>query len=205
MVWLWPPVRTAPLPPLGGGRPVSVTCAQPDHDPQRLIRDIAVDADRGAFAALFIQFAPRVNAYLMRLGLDAAQAEEQVQEVMLTVWHKAAQYDPARASAAAWIFTIVRNLRIDAARRARLATRVQEAEVEPSAEPLADAVLAAANSSRRVRAAVAALPADVVQLAFFDDRPRADIERALSIPLGTVKSRLRLAMARLGRLLDDAQ
>lgn len=175
-------------------------------DPARLINAIATRGDRAAFAGLFSQFAPRLKAYLLRLGLDHATAEEHAQEVLLVVWHKAAQFDPARATAAAWIFTIARNLRIDAARRAQRSPPMADPADEPPPEPSADAILAAEDRSTRVRAALATLPveqADVIRLAFFDDRPHADIERVLGIPLGTVKSRLRLAMSRLRGLLDD--
>ncbi len=177
-----------------------------EADPARLIQAIATRADRGAFVALFTRFAPRVKAYLLRLGLDNATAEEHAQEVLLVVWRKATQFDPARATAAAWIFTIARNLRIDAARRAQRTPPLPDPADEPSPEPGADAVLAAEDRSTRVRAALAALPAeqaDVIRLAFFDDRPHADIERVLGIPLGTVKSRLRLAISRLRGLLDE--
>jgi len=174
--------------------------------PEQLIHAIATRGDRAAFTSLFLRFAPRVKAYLMQLGLDAGSAEELAQEALLLVWRKAAQYDPERASAAAWIFTIARNLRIDVARRTRLAMPVPDPVDEPPPTPPADAILAAEDRGTRIRAALASLPAeqaDVVRLSFFDDRPHADIERVLGIPLGTVKSRLRLAMSRLRALLED--
>jgi RNA polymerase sigma-70 factor (ECF subfamily) len=155
---------------------------------------------------LFLRFAPRVKAYLVQLGLDAGSAEELAQEALLLVWRKAAHYDPERASAAAWIFTIARNLRIDVARRTCLAIPIPDPVDEPPPTPPADAILAAEDRGTRVRAALASLPAeqaDVVRLSFFDDRPHAEIERVLGIPLGTVKSRLRLAMSRLRALLED--
>jgi RNA polymerase sigma-70 factor (ECF subfamily) len=174
--------------------------------PEQLIQAIATHGDRTAFTLLFLHFAPRVKAYLMQLGLDSGSAEELAQEALLLVWRKAAQYDPERASAAAWIFTIARNLRIDVARRTRLAMPEPDPVDEPPPTPPADAILAAEDRGTRIRAALASLPAeqaDVVRLAFFDDRPHADIERVLGIPLGTVKSRLRLAMSRLRALLED--
>jgi RNA polymerase sigma-70 factor (ECF subfamily) len=186
------------LPPL--------TDACDEGGPERLIHAIATRGDRMAFSALFTRFAPRLKAYLLRCGLDGAVAEELAQDALLIVWRKAAQFDPARASAAAWMFTIARNLRIDASRRARVALAEPDLTEQPSEVPWADAILAAEERGARVRAALAALPAeqaDVIRLSFFDDRPHADIERTLGIPLGTVKSRLRLAMSRLRLLFED--
>jgi RNA polymerase sigma-70 factor, ECF subfamily len=173
--------------------------------PEQLIRAIATHGDRTAFTALFLRFAPRVKAYLIQLGLDPGSAEELAQEALLLVWRKAAQYDPERASASAWIFTIARNLRIDVARRTRLAMPVLDPVDEPPQSPPADAILAEEDRGIRLRAALASLPAEqaeVIRLSYFDDRPHADIERVLGIPLGTVKSRLRLAMLRLRALLE---
>lgn len=184
----------------------AMSVAHDDLGPEQLIHAIATRNDRTAFTTLFRRFAPRVKAYLMRRGLGAAAADELAQEVLLIVWRKAVQFDPTRASAAAWIFTIARNLRIDAARRAQLALPVTDVTEEPPAVPTADAILAAEDRGARVRAALAVLPAEqaeVIRLSFFDERPHADIERALGIPLGTVKSRLRLAMSRLRLLLED--
>lgn len=172
----------------------------------RMIAAIATSGDRGAFAALFAHYAPRVKGYLLRLGVPDALAEELAQETMLTAWRRAELYDPACGSASAWIFTIARNLRIDAARRDRLAPRLELMAEEPDPPPPADGLLQSAQHAERVRDALARLPAEqaeVIRLSFFDDRPHADIERALGIPLGTVKSRLRLAMARMRALLDD--
>ena len=175
-------------------------------DGDALLAAIAARGDREAFAALFSHFAPRVKGFLLRLGLPDAAAEELAQETMLTVWRRAEQFDPAIGSAAAWIFTIARNLRVDAARRDRLAPLLELMADEPLPPPASDAVIQSVQHAERVRAALASLPpeqAEVVRLSFFDDRPHAEIERALGIPLGTVKSRLRLAVARLRALLDD--
>lgn len=182
-----------------------------EDDPAALIRSIAQRRDRDAFTRLFARFAPWVKAYLLRLGLPGGTAEELAQETMLAVWRKAAQFDPTRAGAATWVFTIARNLRIDAQRRDRLPIADMDPAVDladmPETGPGADAILLAADRDRRVREALAFLPAEqgeVVRLSFFDDRPHAEIGAALGIPLGTVKSRLRLAIARLRAMLDDA-
>jgi RNA polymerase sigma-70 factor (ECF subfamily) len=178
-----------------------------DSDPAALILAIALKADRGAFTALFNHFAPRVKSYLMRLGAPAVAAEELAQETLLTVWRKAGQYDPARAGASTWIFTIARNLRIDAIRRERPAP-AEEDPSDAAPEPLADAVMAATQRDERVRGALQSLSkeqAEIVQLSFFSDHPHSEIAERLGLPLGTVKSRLRLAMARLRGLLEDLQ
>jgi RNA polymerase sigma-70 factor (ECF subfamily) len=129
---------------------------------------------------------------------------------MLSVWRKATLFDAASAGAATWIFTIARNSRIDAIRRERRggAIRVWEvdAEFEIDPAPAADAQLAAGQSEARVNEALAQLSGDqlrVVKMSFFEDIAHADIARTLAIPLGTVKSRLRLAMKRLRGLLDQ--
>lgn len=188
------------------GRGRTMNDGKPTFDGGGLLSAIAARGDGEAFATLFAHFAPRVKGYLLRLGLPDAQAEELAQETMLTVWRRAEQFDPATNGAAAWIFTIARNLRVDAVRRDRLAPRLDMLAEEPPPPATADAMIQSAQHTEYVRAALAALPpeqAEVVRLSFFDDRPHAEIERALGIPLGTVKSRLRLAMTRLRALLDD--
>ena len=170
-----------------------------------LILAIAARADRQAFAALFSHFAPRVKAYLMRLGARAEQAEELAQETLLAVWRKAALFDPARAGASTWIFTIARNLSIDALRRDRPAL-ADEDPSDANPEAPADLVVLAAERDDRVRLALRALSpeqAEVVELSFFSEEPHAAIATRLGLPLGTVKSRLRLALARLRGLLED--
>jgi RNA polymerase sigma-70 factor (ECF subfamily) len=176
----------------------------------RLIVAIAVHQDRAAFGRLFAYFAPRVKTYMQRSGTTEARAEELAQETMLTVWRKAALFDPASAGASTWIFTIARNLRIDAFRRDRRGGAIEvsdvEAEFQIDESPPADASVAAAQSEQRVRAALAELPPDqmrVIELSFFDEMAHSEIARMLGVPLGTVKSRLRLAMNRLRNRLGE--
>jgi RNA polymerase sigma-70 factor, ECF subfamily len=168
---------------------------------------IAERGDRAAFAALFSHFAPRVKSYLLRLGAAPESAEELAQETLLTVWRRAGAFDPGRAAASTWIFTIARNLRFDALRRERRASAGDDPTDAgpPPARP--DAILAALQDEGRIGRAIAALPTEqarVVRLAFFSDQPHAAIALDLDLPLGTVKSRLRLAMARLRDLLGEA-
>lgn len=171
-----------------------------------LLLAVAREGDRGAFAALFLHFAPRLKSTLQRAGIAAAAAEEMAQEAMLAVWRKAGQYDPARASAAAWIFAIARNLRIDALRRSRLALPPIDVSDEAAPVPLADAVIVAGERSKRLRAALDRLPPEqlaLLQMTYFEERTQSEIEAALGVPLGTVKSRLRLAMGKLRAALKD--
>lgn len=179
------------------------------EDLARALRAVASGRDRAAFALLFNFFAPRIKAFLMRSGMAAPAAEELAQETMLAVWKKAGYFDPARASASTWIFTIARNLRIDRLRRdGRAATARDIADPsEEAEEPVTgEAVVIAAEREERVRAALDALSreqAEIVRLSYFGDRPQSEIARELGIPLGTVKSRTRLALNRLRLLLDD--
>ncbi|MEP9351052.1 sigma-70 family RNA polymerase sigma factor [Xanthobacter sp. KR7-225] len=168
---------------------------------------IARDADRQAFAALFRHFAPRLKAYLVKTGLPANAAEELAQETMLTVWRKASYFDPGRAGAATWIFTIARNLRIDLMRRERHRSVLgAEADEEPVDETSGETMLMTAEREARVRDALSALSeeqAAIVRLSFFQEKPHSAIAQELGIPLGTAKSRVRLALARLRVLLED--
>ena len=178
-------------------------------DAARWITAIAQRADRAAFAALFEFYAPRIKAMLMRLGAAADAAEDIAQETMLMVWRKASYFDPARASAAAWIFTIARNLRIDRLRGDKRAQDYAAYEmVEAEAPESPDRSLSAAERDARVRSALEQLSPEqvrVLQLSFFEGRAHGDIATLLGLPLGTVKSRVRLAMARLRNLLGDLQ
>jgi len=172
-----------------------------------LLLAVGRDRDRAAFAALFDHFAPRLKAYLRRLGCDGAQAEELVQEVMLLVWRRAETFDPAQASAGTWVFTIARNKRVDALRRE------QRPEIDPDDPALvpdpveaADVRVATDQTNRRLRAALKELPpeqAELLKLAYFEDMPHSVISTERGIPLGTVKSRLRLALDRLRRALRE--
>lgn len=176
-------------------------------DPNALIAAVARSADREAFAVLFDHFAPRVKGLLMRGGAPAELAEEVAQETLLAVWRKAALFDPAKASASTWIATIARNLRIDIARRetrSRLSQVYEILDEETPEQP--DAVLSGAERDARVRAAMTQLSPDqyrVVELAFLEGFSHQDVAHRLAIPLGTVKSRLRLALSHLRAGLED--
>jgi RNA polymerase sigma factor (sigma-70 family) len=166
---------------------------------------IARDRDRAAFGLLFGQIAPRLKAYLVRSGAAASQADELVQEVMLMVWHRADSFDPAQSAATTRIFTIARNKRIDAIRRDRRPEfDPSNPALVPDRAPAADRSIETAQESARLRDAILKLPAEQAQLlrlAYFEDQPHTMIAQQSGLPLGTVKSRLRLAMGRLRREL----
>jgi RNA polymerase sigma-70 factor (ECF subfamily) len=168
---------------------------------EQLIARIAAAQDRSAFAALFAHFAPRVKAYLMRTGTDSAAADELTQEVMLLVWRKAGQFDPGRASASTWIFTIARNKRVDRFRRERqLEFDPDDPTLLPDPAPPPDLDVDATEQSEQLALAIACLPpeqGDLLKRAFYDGKSHATIAAEAGLPLGTVKSRVRLGLARL--------
>lgn len=179
------------------------------QDAARLIEAVATRADRDAFTALFRHFAPRVKTFMLRSGATASQAEELAQETLLIVWRKAGLFDASRAGPAAWIFTIARNLRIDGLRRAgREANAVLNMEITEEEVERPDEKVIVGEQDDRIRAALDELGEEqrqVVQLSFIHDKPHAEIAKELGIPLGTVKSRIRLAMKRLRDVLDNQQ
>jgi RNA polymerase sigma-70 factor (ECF subfamily) len=186
----------------------AVSAAEPAAEPAQWIGAIAARHDRAAFAALFGFYAPRIKTMIMRVGASAEAAEDIAQETLLMIWQKAAQYDPARASASAWVYAIARNLRVDRLRRdqrAKAFALYEAVEVAEAERP--DDSLDTAEREQRVRIAMRELPGEqvaVVKLSFFEGLAHGDIANSLQLPLGTVKSRLRLAMSRLRNRLGDA-
>ena len=172
-----------------------------------LIVAVGSAGDRAAFRELFDHFAPRVKGYLMRLGAGNAVAEDLAQEAMLALWRKAALFDPEKASASTWIFTIARNLRIDAIRKERRPQiDANDPTFQPAAERQADETMDWAKAEDRLKLALAELPREqsqIIELSFLADKPHSAIAAELGLPLGTVKSRIRLAMTRLRAALGD--
>ena len=160
---------------------------------------VHAEKDKAAFAALFRHFAPRVKAFLMKSGADASLAEECTQEVMATIWRKAHMFDPTRASVATWIFTIARNRKIDALRKQRR-PEPEDLAWGPEAEPDQADVMTLQQESERLGKAIAALPEKqrvLIEKAYFGDLSHSEIAEATGLPLGTIKSRIRLALDRL--------
>ena len=155
--------------------------------------------DRSAFAALFDFFAPRLKSFVMRSGLPAGQAEEIVQEVMLTVWRKADQFDPHRAQVSAWVYQIARNRQIDLLRRENRPVPEELGE-DPGAEPDASQILAVDQEAEHLKRALSALKPDqrdIIEQAYFGELSHQDISTRTGLPLGTIKSRIRLGLERL--------
>jgi RNA polymerase sigma-70 factor (ECF subfamily) len=161
--------------------------------------------DRAAFAQLFGHFAPRLKGYLVRLGCEAGTAEELVQDVMLTVWRRAESFDAAQAGVSTWIYTIARNRRIDRLRSESHPTiDPDDPLLVPDEAENAEQGIETAEREHSLRCAIGRLPkeqAELLHMAFFEDRPHSGIAAATQLPLGTVKSRIRLALARLRREL----
>ncbi|SIO51360.1 RNA polymerase sigma-70 factor, ECF subfamily [Rhodovulum sp. ES.010] len=164
-----------------------------------LVKRVRSARDQAAFAELFGHFAPRVKAFLMRSGADQALAEECAQEVMATIWHKAHLFDPERASVATWVFTIARNRRIDALRKQRR-PEPEDLSWGPEHEPDQAETVALQQESEQLGKALAALPENqrvLIERAYFGELSHSEIAAETGLPLGTIKSRIRLALERL--------
>lgn len=188
--------------------PLRRTVARPGANFDALLTAVGADRDSKAFSVLFDHFVPRVQAQMLRLGLAPFAAADVTQDVMETIWRKAHLFDPRKAAATTWVFHIARNRRIDVKRRSRETICAIEDffDIPDSADGSDDCV----DSTRReacLREALRELPPDqfaLVKLAFFDGLSHTEIAARTKVPLGTVKSRLRLAFCRLRRALLEA-
>ncbi|MCA8930396.1 MAG: sigma-70 family RNA polymerase sigma factor [Alphaproteobacteria bacterium] len=178
-----------------------------EEDISALLAAVRDNGNIDAFETVFRHFAPRIRAYMLRLVKDARLAEELVQETMMTVWRKAALFDPAKGNAGTWVFTIARNLRIDSYRRAKRPDfDPDDPAFIPDPEPGADAALQARQAEARLHAAMKTLPPEqneLLHMAFFEELSHSTIAARLGLPLGTVKSRIRLAFAKLRAALEE--
>lgn len=173
-----------------------------------LVSRIASDRSEAAFRRLFEEFGPKIRGFMMRQGADPAQAEELMQETLITVWRKATLYTPEKGSVATWIFTIARNLRTDQIRRQRpwQALTEEHSETIPVETAPADDHVDENLRRMRVQKVLKELPPEqlaVVELAFMEGLPHREIAERLALPLGTVKSRIRLAYQKLRDSLED--
>jgi RNA polymerase sigma-70 factor (ECF subfamily) len=177
----------------------SLAVVKDETDWAGLLVKVRDDQDRAAFAALFRHFAPRVKAFLMKSGAGASLAEECVQDVMAILWQKSHLFDPARASVSTWVYTIARNRRIDLLRRARRA-EPEELDWGPMPEPDQADAMESRQETERLGRALAELPAPqrkLIERAFYGELSHSEIAAETGLPLGTIKSRIRLALEKL--------
>jgi RNA polymerase sigma factor (sigma-70 family) len=189
-------------------RPLPRRYVAPADDLDDLLSAVGAERDGEAFTLLFDHFRPRVHAQMLRLGLAPFTAADVTQDVMETIWRKAHLFDRRKSAAATWVFHIARNRRIDVRRRSReFSYAAEHFFTIPDPAPRSDDRIDAAQREASVRSALDELPQEqfmLVKLAFFDGLSHATIAERTQLPLGTVKSRLRLAFARLRRFLHDA-
>ncbi len=165
------------------------------------IAAIAESKSRDAFTQLFNHMAPRIKAYCLKRGASPAEAEETAQETMIQVWRRAGQYDSARAAATTWIFTIARNKRIDLFRKEQHPEVTADDLVQSMSDPVdAESWMEQSQTGEALAQKIRSLSpdqAEVIHKAFFEDKTHQVISEELDVPLGTVKSRIRLALAKL--------
>ena len=171
-----------------------------------LIRQVAQNLDREAFGQLFDHLAPKIKALLIRRGLDRPSAEDVMQEVMITVWTKAGLYDATRGSLNAWVFTIARNALIDRVRRRKPELSIDMIEWDPVDESEgSEEHMLREERATKLRTAMKMIAPEqfaILRLAFQEELTQTEIAGKLGLPLGTVKSRMRLAYSHLRNSLE---
>jgi RNA polymerase sigma-70 factor (ECF subfamily) len=170
------------------------------------ISRIANDRDQPAFEFLFRYFAPRIKSYCLKLGADASAAEEITQEAMVSIWRNAGQFDPSKAAPSTWVFTIARNLVIDRFRKNRRPQfDFNDPALVPDDQPPPDRLVEQAELQENVRQIIDSLSSNernVLTLSYFENLSHFEISRRLSLPVGTVKSRIRLAFGKIRSILE---
>jgi len=165
-----------------------------------LLVDIGKNKDKDSFIEIFEYFAPRIKSYLIRNGSPAEQADELAQETMLNIWNKASTFNPKKSLASTWIFTIARNKKIDAIRNVKKNTPDINDPMFIKESDNIDEKIERSQNSNIISNAINKLPDEqsiIIKKSFFEDKSQSEIAKDLSIPLGTVKSRTRLAMKKL--------
>lgn len=181
------------------------------QDLERDLVAVGTSQDREAFRRLFNHFAPRLRSFLIRRRTPDGSLDDLVQDVMAIIWRRAETYDPAKATASTWIFTVARNRRIDLARRSRPEVDIDDPATVPEQEdkaPLPDEQTGHTQMAAHIKSALALLPPDqseIVMLAYHRDMSHSEIAEEISVPLGTVKSRLRLALGKLRQSMEGLE
>ncbi len=180
--------------------------AAKDKELTFLIGRIASFKDKTAFSELFKLVGPRIKGYLMKLGSSDVAAEDILQEVMLTVWRKSETFDRSKAAVSTWLFTIARNKRIDMLRKEiRPQLDPLDPMLSPNQEAAADDIYGSNQEAMKISKAIEQLPTDqavLIKMTYYEDKSHSIIADELKMPLGTVKSRIRLASTRLRKLLE---
>ena len=180
--------------------------AAKDKELTTLINLIATRKDKTAFSSLFKLVGPRIKGYLMKLGSNDIVAEDLLQEVMLTVWRKSETFDRNKAAVSTWLFTIARNKRIDMLRKEiRPQLDPNDPMLTPNQEDSADNIYGSKQESIKITDAIKMLPEEqskLIKMTYYEDKSHSIIAKELKMPLGTVKSRIRLASTRLKKLLE---
>ena len=171
-----------------------------------LLVRVGRDRDKSAFAELFDYFAPRVKSFLLRFGTDMSLAEEIAQEAMIMVWRRAETYDPRQSAASTWIFTIARNKRIDRLRREnRPLPDMTDPAVMPESIETGEIQVARMQQEKKIRHALKNLPEEQAKMlfsAYYEEKSHREIAEESGVALGTVKSRIRLALNRMRAQID---
>lgn len=170
------------------------------------LRDIGENQDRIAFSNIFRYFAPRLKSYFVKIGCSETQAEEIIQEVMIAVWTKSSTYDRKKSSVSTWIYTIAKNKRIDKIRKERKHNTVESDEsLEIPVASIQEQQILSTEVSEKILHSLKFLPneqAELLKLSYFYEKTHSDIAKDLSLPLGTVKSRIRLALSKMRNLVE---
>ena len=177
-----------------------------DVDLGNFLKDIGENQDKLAFSNIFKYFAPRLKSYFVKIGCSETQAEEIIQEVMIAVWTKSNTYDREKSSVSTWIYTIAKNKRIDKIRKEKKHNTVESDEsLEIPVPSKQEQQILSTEVSEKIRHSLKFLPneqAELLKLSYFYEKTHSDIAKDLSLPLGTVKSRIRLALSKMRNLVE---
>ena len=172
-----------------------------------LLVRVGRDRDKSAFKQIFEYFAPRVKSFLLRFGTEISLAEEIAQEAMIMVWRRAETYDPRQSGASTWIFTIARNKRIDRLRREnRPLPDMTDPALMPESVETEEIQVARQQQEKKIRHALKNLPEEQAKMifsAYYEEKSHREIAEESGVALGTVKSRIRLALNRLRTHIDE--
>ncbi len=177
-----------------------------DVELSNYLKDIGESQDKSAFSSIFKYFAPRLKSFFVKLGCSDSQAEEIIQEVMIAVWTKSKTYDGTKSSVSTWIYTIAKNKRIDKIRKEKKHNIVESDEsLEIPTASKQEEQLLSTELNEKIQHSLQFLPkeqAELLKLSYFYEKTHTDIAKDLCLPLGTVKSRIRLALSKMKNLVE---